>query len=119
MTSPAEPKMSIQTVLGPIAAHELGVTLPHEHLVIDFSARDSDRLRILATLLEHGHLDRVLLLQDVCNKARLKLQGGYGYAHLLRSVRDRLCTLGVSESEQQTLFEENPRRKLTPSLPAR
>ena len=25
-----------QTVLGPIAAERLGVTLPHEHLLIDF-----------------------------------------------------------------------------------
>jgi len=26
----------VQTVLGPIAAADMGVTLPHEHLLIDF-----------------------------------------------------------------------------------
>jgi predicted metal-dependent phosphotriesterase family hydrolase len=27
----------VQTVLGPIAATDMGVTLPHEHLLIDFT----------------------------------------------------------------------------------
>ena len=44
----------IQTVLGPLAAEEIGVTLPHEHLLIDFTvmfaepAVASDRARALA-----------------------------------------------------------------------
>ena len=82
------------------------------------AASDRDRLRILARLLDRGYLRQVLLSQDVCNKAQLASQGGYGYAHLLRSVRDRLRILGVSESEQRTLFQENPQRLLTPSRPA-
>ena len=28
--------MHAQTVLGPIAADQMGITLPHEHLLIDF-----------------------------------------------------------------------------------
>ncbi|HEV8308644.1 MAG TPA: aryldialkylphosphatase [Methylomirabilota bacterium] len=44
----------IQTVLGPLAAEEIGVTLPHEHLLIDFAvmfaepAVASDRARAWA-----------------------------------------------------------------------
>lgn len=78
------------------------------------AATDSDRLRILAALLEAGHIDQVLLSQDVCNKAQLEAHGGYGYGHLLRSVRDRLRLLGVTPAEQARLFEANPQRMLAP-----
>ena len=41
-----------QTVLGPIAAEDMGITLPHEHLLIDFTVMfkepDSERERELA-----------------------------------------------------------------------
>jgi predicted metal-dependent phosphotriesterase family hydrolase len=35
MPGPALPAQA-QTVLGPIAAKAMGITLPHEHLLIDF-----------------------------------------------------------------------------------
>ena len=82
------------------------------------AASDRDRLEMLAELIHRGYLRQILLSQDVCNKAQLASQGGYGYAHLLRSVRDRLRVLGVSESEQRILFQENPQRMLTPASPA-
>ena len=46
-----------QTVLGPVPAEELGVTLPHEHLLIDFRLR-----RVIMC-----HIDRT-----VSDRARLK-----------------------------------------------
>ena len=33
---PSPPSGRVQTVLGSIGADEIGVTLPHEHLLIDF-----------------------------------------------------------------------------------
>jgi phosphotriesterase-related protein len=41
-----------QTVLGPIPAEDMGITLPHEHLLIDFTVMfkepESERERVLA-----------------------------------------------------------------------
>src|SRR5437667_9698849 len=34
--------MHAQTVLGPIAADQMGITLPHEHLLIDFEVMFRD-----------------------------------------------------------------------------
>jgi phosphotriesterase-related protein len=34
---PVKRLKQVQTVLGPIAAADMGVTLPHEHLLIDFT----------------------------------------------------------------------------------
>src|SRR3989441_2172854 len=58
---PSPPSGRVQTVLGSIGAEEIGVTLPHEHLLIDFKVmfmepsadRDKERSRepvSLATL---------------------------------------------------------------------
>ena len=63
MTAPERPLAGqVQTVLGPVAAEALGVTLPHEHLLIDFSvmfaepapARDRARAREPVSLANLG-----------------------------------------------------------------
>jgi len=35
--SKSEPAGMVQTVLGPVSADEVGITLPHEHLLMDFT----------------------------------------------------------------------------------
>ena len=82
------------------------------------AASDTDRLTILGALLERGYLEQILLSQDVCNKAQLRTHGGYGYAHLLESVRDQMRLVGISADEERTMLQENPQRMLTPSIPA-
>jgi phosphotriesterase-related protein len=63
VTSPERPRAGqVQTVLGPVAAEALGVTLPHEHLLIDFAvmfaepatARDRARAREPVSLANLG-----------------------------------------------------------------
>jgi phosphotriesterase-related protein len=55
----AGPSATIQTVLGPIDSSTLGVTLPHEHVLVDFvgaQAVSSDRYEaddVFATVLPH------------------------------------------------------------------
>jgi phosphotriesterase-related protein len=54
----------VQTVLGPIGAEEIGVTLPHEHLLIDFEVmfveptapRDRERSRAPVSLANLGRV---------------------------------------------------------------
>lgn len=75
--------------------------------------RDSERLRLLAVLLEEGYEDRLLLSQDVCMKIDLHRYGGNGYDHVVRRVLPRLLQLGVTEGTCRKLVVENPRRVLT------
>jgi phosphotriesterase-related protein len=68
---------------------------------------------LLCELLSRGHLDRVLLSQDVCHDSQLKRYGGHGYVHLVETFLPRLREAGVSEAEIGAITITNPRRLLT------
>jgi phosphotriesterase-related protein len=78
---------------------------------------DGQRLELVADLLEAGLLDQLVLSHDVCHKIELLAFGGFGYAHLLRSVYGALRDLGLTEAELQTMLHDNPRRLLTVQPP--
>ena len=67
----------------------------------------------LCELLARGHVDRVLLSQDVCHDSQLTRYGGNGYAYLAETFLPRLRDAGVSEAEIATMTIDNPRRLLT------
>ncbi|CAN5852658.1 phosphotriesterase-related protein [soil metagenome] len=90
------------------------VTWPGEHGEIPAST-DSDRIRMLLQLLEGGFREQLLLSQDVCNKAQLCRFGGYGYAHLIENIFDRLRRHGLSQQDLDQLSVSNPARVLTPA----
>jgi phosphotriesterase-related protein len=68
---------------------------------------------IVCELLSRGHVDRILLSQDVCHDAQLLRFGGNGYVHLARTFLPRLRAAGVSEQEIATMTIDNPRRLLS------
>ena len=70
-------------------------------------------VELLCELLARGHVDRILLSQDVCHDAQLKRYEGNGYVHLAETFLPRLRAAGVSETEIETITEANPRRLLT------
>ena len=47
---------------------------------------DATRLRLIRALIEHGHLDRVVISHDICYRTRLASFGGHGYGHIFRNV---------------------------------
>ena len=67
----------------------------------------------LCTLLARGHVDRILLSQDVCHDAQLVRYEGQGYVYLTESFLPRLRAAGVSDVEIETMTVLNPRRLLT------
>lgn len=67
----------------------------------------------LGALLARGHVDRILLSQDVCHDAQLVRYGGQGYVYLTDSFLPRLRAAGVSDIEIETMTVLNPRRLLT------
>jgi phosphotriesterase-related protein len=74
---------------------------------------DAMRLRLIRLLIEHGHLERVLISHDICYRTRLKRFGGHGYGHILRNVVPLMRRREFSEQEIDTLLVDNPRRLLT------
>jgi phosphotriesterase-related protein len=70
-------------------------------------------IELILRLLEHGHADRLLLSQDVCDNSQLVFYGGNGYTYLQATFLPRLRERGVSEAEIRQITVENPRRILS------
>ena len=70
-------------------------------------------VELLCELLSRGHVERVLLSQDVCHDSQLVRYGGNGYAYLAERFLPRLRDAGVSDDEIATMTVANPRRLLT------
>jgi predicted metal-dependent phosphotriesterase family hydrolase len=70
-------------------------------------------IELLCELLARGHVDRILLSQDVCHDSQLARYEGSGYVYLAETFLPRLLAAGVSESEIETITVANPRRLLT------
>ncbi|MCL5952130.1 MAG: phosphotriesterase-related protein [Chloroflexi bacterium] len=75
--------------------------------------KDSDRIRVLISLLEKGYCDRLLISQDICYKISLIRYGGKGYSHVLSGIVPQLKARGVADSELRKMLVENPCRILT------
>ena len=74
---------------------------------------DAMRLRLIRALIDHGHLDRVVISHDICYRTRLTRWGGHGYAHIFDNVVPLTAARGFSEAEITAITVDNPRRLLT------
>jgi phosphotriesterase-related protein len=73
---------------------------------------DTDRIAVLFSLIEAGFGAQVLVAQDICFAHELVANGGYGYAHFLRTTAPRLRRSGFPETALEDLLVHNPRRWL-------
>jgi len=71
---------------------------------------DAGRIRQILFLIEHGHVDQILMSHDIAYKHCLTRWGGYGYHHLLLTVVPRLRQKGADDKLVHTLLVDNPRR---------
>ncbi|WP_326837325.1 hypothetical protein VSH64_20930 [Amycolatopsis rhabdoformis] len=71
------------------------------------------RVRLAVDFIAAGHLDRLLISQDVCRKNHLKNFGGGGYDRMLVEFVPKLRAAGISEEQIEILFVHNPRAALT------
>jgi phosphotriesterase-related protein len=76
-------------------------------------ATDEERLTGVLRLLDAGYAQQVFLSHDVCERLQLRAYGGFGYAHLLTTLRPRLRRAGVDEATLDLLLRGNPARLLT------
>jgi phosphotriesterase-related protein len=74
---------------------------------------DGTRLKLIRSLIEHGHLDRVVISHDICYRTRLASFGGHGYGHIFRNVVPMMGRRGYSDDEIDAILVRNPRRLLT------
>ena len=100
-----------------LAIVERGACVEFDFLGMSFSAVERHGegrvIGLLCELLSRGHVERVLLSQDVCHDSQLTRFGGNGYTYLARTFLPRLREAGVSEAEIETMTVANPRRILT------
>jgi predicted metal-dependent phosphotriesterase family hydrolase len=100
-----------------VAIVERGATVEFDFLGMSFTplerhgeGRIVDHIR---ELLARGHVERILLSQDVCHDSQLRRYGGNGYTYLAEGFLPRLRAAGVSDAEIRTMTVDNPRRLLT------
>ncbi len=99
-----------------LAIVERGASLEFDFLGMSFTP--SERLgegrivELLCDLLGRGHVERIMLSQDVCHDSQLSRYGGNGYTYLARTFLPRLREAGVGEAEIDTMTVANPRRML-------
>lgn len=100
-----------------LAIVERGASVEFDFLGMSFTPAERHGetrvVELLSELLARGHVDRVLLSQDVCHDSQLRRYAGNGYTYLLETFLPRLRAAGVSEAEIETMTVANPRRLLT------
>ena len=100
-----------------LAIVERGASVEFDFLGMSFTPAERHGegriVELLCELLSRGHVERVLLSQDVCHDSQLERYGGNGYAYLARGFLPRLREAGVSDAEIETMTVANPRRLLT------
>lgn len=74
---------------------------------------DGARLKFIRTLIEHGHLDQIVISQDICYRTRLSQFGGHGYAHIFKNVLPLMRERNFTENEIEAILVRTPRRILT------
>ena len=60
--------------------------------------------------LLNGLLDRILIAQDIGSQVMLVVNGGYGYAQILRDLIPRFKSYGINDDEIETIMVDNPQR---------
>jgi phosphotriesterase-related protein len=100
-----------------LAIVERGATVEFDFLGMAFTPLERHGegriVENLCELLARGHVERILLSQDVCHDSQLKRYGGNGYTYLADTFLPRLREAGVSNDELRTITVDNPRRLLT------
>jgi predicted metal-dependent phosphotriesterase family hydrolase len=100
-----------------LAIIERGASIEFDFLGMSFTPQERHGegrvVELVCELLGLGHVDRLLLSQDVCNDSQLIRYEGNGYVHLARTFLPQLRAAGVSDAEIETMTVANPRRLLT------
>jgi predicted metal-dependent phosphotriesterase family hydrolase len=96
-----------------VAILERGAYVQFDTIRGNFEFETQRQLAQLLTLIEAGHIDRMLLSQDMGLNRFYTVYGGHGYHFLITEFVERMRGAGLSQEQIDTLLIENPRRMLT------
>ena len=99
-----------------LAVLERGANLEFDFLGHRFDTEEAEEPRLvelIVELLERGWASQLLLSQDTCHNAQLKVNGGFGLTYVQRHFLPTLRTAAVGEGEIRQMTIDNPRRLLT------
>jgi phosphotriesterase-related protein len=90
-----------------------GAYVQYDTIRGNFEVETERQMDQLMTLTSEGHLERLLLSQDMGSNRFYKVYGGRGFDFLVTEFVERLRTRGLSQEELDILTIWNPRRMLT------
>lgn len=96
---------------------ERGAFLEYDMIGMDYyyadqdaqSPSDEENARGIRALVDLGHVDRILLSQDVFLKIMLTRYGGFGYGYILKHFVPRLKRHGLSDETINRMLADNPK----------
>ncbi len=78
---------------------------------IDLSS-DGVRVTAIRALIDAGHLDRIVVAHDICQRTRQTEFGGHGYGHIYRNIIPMMRRRSFTDDEIRTILVDNPARLL-------
>jgi phosphotriesterase-related protein len=76
-------------------------------------ARAEQIATTIASAINAGFADKVLVAHDICTKAQLAKNGGGGYTYIATMIVPALLAKGISDETIRKILIDNPRRALT------
>ena len=74
---------------------------------------DTTRIQEIRALIDAGHLEQILIPQDICRKSSRVCYGGWGYLHIIKHVVPMMRQRGLPQGQIDTIMIDNPRRLFT------
>lgn len=73
---------------------------------------EETRVRFIKELCDNNWEDKLILSVDITRRSHLKVNGGIGYAYLIKEFVPRLLEAGIEEHKINKLLVENPKKIL-------
>lgn len=74
---------------------------------------DAVRLKVIRALIDRGHLEQIVISQDICVRTRTTRYGGHGYSHIHKNIIPLMRRRAFTELEIDAIMTGNPKRLLT------
>lgn len=73
---------------------------------------DENRIKHIKELIKRGHINQIMLSQDITRRSHLKINGGIGYTYLVDNFLPKLLKYGVSQKQIDIMMINNPKEFL-------
>lgn len=74
--------------------------------------KDEVRIAHIKNLIDRGHIDQIVIAQDMTRKSHLKKNGGIGYNYISETFIPMAISHGITQGQIDHILIENPKRLL-------